>query len=277
VSFPCVLKPVSAHHWRKAGNWQLVGGRKAIPVSTPAELFAEYDCVARVESPVLLQQMVPGADDCLYVAACYLDRQGNSVAGFTAQKLLQVPEGFGTGCIVQAVDHPELLAAAVRLLQTMRFSGIAEVEFKRDATSGQYKLIEINPRAWDQHRLGKACGIDLVHIAYCDLMGLGRPPVVPQTTGQKWIADDVFCLVLLRALWKGDGTLRGLLRLARGRRLYAICSRMDPVPFLAFLGIRLLPDLAVTFLRTVRLWPRRLLPAGHNPLPRSTSKQRNTL
>src|ERR1035441_7236683 len=30
ATFPCVLKPVAAHHWRQGRNWETVGGRKAI-------------------------------------------------------------------------------------------------------------------------------------------------------------------------------------------------------------------------------------------------------
>ena len=249
LTFPCVMKPVSAHHWRKGANWQMVGSRKAIALSSLAELLAEYDTVARAESRALLQEMVPGGDDSLWIAACYLDRQSKFIGGFTAQKLLQVPQGMGTGCIVQTVDQPELLATAARLLTTMKFSGIAEVEFKWDAASGQHKLIEVNARPWDQHRLGKICGVDVIHIAYCDLAGLALPVIGKQKTGQKWIAEDTFCWLLLRTLWSRQGSIGSLLRLARGQRIYAIWSVRDPLPMLGFLVMRFIPELFMTFLR----------------------------
>ena len=34
VTYPCVLKPVSAHQWRQGNNWQIVGSRKAIGISS---------------------------------------------------------------------------------------------------------------------------------------------------------------------------------------------------------------------------------------------------
>ena len=148
VGFPCVLKPVVAQHWRKAKNWQLVGCRKAIGVSSMEELIAEYDQIARADCPVLIQELVPGGDDRLWIAACYVDRSGKFVGGFAAQKLVQVPELFGTGCIVQTVENPYLLEMARRLLANMAFTGVAEVEFKQDV-DGTYKLIEINARPWD--------------------------------------------------------------------------------------------------------------------------------
>jgi D-aspartate ligase len=252
VTYPCVLKPVSAHHWRQRDNWQTVGGRKAIAISSADELFAEYDRIATADSRVLLQEMVSGGDECLRVAACYLDRQSNFVAGFTAQKLIQVPEGFGTGCIVQTADCPELLATAAKLLREIEFSGIAEVEFKWDSTCARYKLIEINPRPWDQHRLGNACGVDLIHIAYCDAAGIALPSLSKPTTGHKWIAEDVLFWSLLRSLWRRDGKLRSLLRQTRGRRIYAIWSIKDPLPMLGFIGTRLGPEVMKTLLRYFR-------------------------
>src|SRR5712692_3774978 len=146
IGFPCVLKPISSHAWRLHGNWDLVGGRKAVAVHSQKQLSFEYAQISRADPRVLVQEMVPGGDDQLFVAACYLDKRSNLVTSFTAQKLLQNPSTFGTGCIVQTVDRSELIQPAVRLLQTMGFTGIAEVEFKWDAISGQFKLIEINAR-----------------------------------------------------------------------------------------------------------------------------------
>src|SRR5581483_5834244 len=171
ATYPCVLKPVMARDWRRGANWSIVGARKAIAVTSSEELVAAYDEIARAEPRAVVQEMVLGADDCLVIAACYLDRNSKFVAGFNTRKLCQIPEGFGTGCIVETVDRPELFEPAIRLLQHMRFTGIAEVEFKWDASVGAYRLIEINPRAWDQHRLGAACGTDLILLAYCEHAG----------------------------------------------------------------------------------------------------------
>jgi predicted ATP-grasp superfamily ATP-dependent carboligase len=137
-------------------------------------------------------------------------------------------------------------------LQKKRFSGIAEVEYKWDAADGQYKLIEINPRPWDQHRLGNSCGINLMYIAYCELAGLPKPAVRPRVSGQKWIAEDVFFTTGLQLLWRRDRKFRSLLRLARGQRIYAIWSVRDPLPLLAYLVTRFIPELLGSGLKA--LW-----------------------
>jgi D-aspartate ligase len=233
LSYPCVLKPVSAHHWRGARNWDIVGGRKAIEIRSEEELLSEYSGVSCADTRALVQEMVLGGDEHLVITACYFDRHSNWVAGFNAQKLLQEPEGFGTGCIVQSVHRPELFEPTIRLLQSIRFTGIAEVEYKWDAAVEQYKLIEINPRAWDQHRLGKACGADLVLLAYREHAQLEMPVVKQPFPGQKWLAEDSFVTTALKLIWRRDPRLRVLFRMARGRRIYAIWSVRDPIPFFA--------------------------------------------
>lgn len=252
VTYPCVLKPLASHHWRQGRNWDIVGGRKAIGISSPDELLVEYAAISRADERALLQVMVPGSDDCIVTAGCYLDVQSNWVTGFNVQKVLQVPEGFGTGCIVQSADCPEACALTRRLLQTMRFTGIAEVEFKRDALDGKLKLIEINPRPWDQHRLGKTCGVDLMYVAYCEHTGLGTPVVIPRKVIKKWIAEDAFLTLVIRSLWNRDSRFLSLVRLTRGKRTYAIWSAKDPLPAIVYLMIRYIPGLIATGLRLMR-------------------------
>jgi D-aspartate ligase len=249
ISYPCVLKPLAAHHWRQGRNWDKVGGRKAICISSRQELLAEYALVAQADHRALVQEMVPGGDDCLWVAACYLDKDSQWVAGFNAQKLVQSPPGFGTGCIVQAAERPELFDRTVRLLQQMRFTGIAEVEYKWDIRMSEYQLIEINPRPWDQHRLGKTCGIDLIYLAYCDQAGWPRPELKRKVSSRKWIAEDSFFMAALRFLWRRDPAFWSLLRLARGKRVYAIWSARDPLPLIGYSIRRFGPGLVATAVR----------------------------
>jgi predicted ATP-grasp superfamily ATP-dependent carboligase len=249
-----VLKPLSSHHWRKGANWQLVGARKAIGIGSEQELLAEYDIVSRADRRAIVQEMVVGGDECLVIVACYFDRQSRWVAGFNTQKLAQVPEGFGTGCIVQSVDLHELFGPTSRLLESIGFKGIAEVEYKWDAAAGLYKLIEINPRPWDQHRLGNGCGVDLMYLAYRDHTGLpvdaGCKPR-PGLLHQKWIAEDTFASTVLTLLWRRDPKLRVLIQQARGKRLYAIWSARDPLPLVVYVLVGLLPQVLAAGVRTI--------------------------
>jgi predicted ATP-grasp superfamily ATP-dependent carboligase len=251
ATFPCVLKPIAAHHWRKGNNWDLVGARKAVAITSPSELEQEYQAVARADQRALVQEMIPGGDDALFIAACYLDRESRWVAGFNTQKLAQSPPVFGTGCVVQTVNRPELFEPARRLLETMHFSGIAEVEYKWDDSSREYKLIEVNPRPWDQHSLGRECGVDLIHLAYCDHAGLPRPAMIYSDSPRTWIAEDTFVNTVLLMVWRRQAGVWSLVRLARPKRVYAIWEAHDPLPLIAYLIVRFVPDLIVAGFRAV--------------------------
>jgi predicted ATP-grasp superfamily ATP-dependent carboligase len=251
LAYPCILKPLASHHWHGARNWELVGARKAISVESEEQLLREYAVIARVEPRVLVQERVAGGDDCLVIAACYIDQQSIFRAGFNTQKLVQVPAEVGTGCIVQSADRPELFEPTVRLLRAMAFTGIAEVEYKWDAAAQEYKLIEVNPRPWDQHRLGAACGVDLVYQAYCDHAGQPVPMAPVRYSAQKWIAEDALLMAVLRLLWRREPGVRSLLRQARGRKQFAIWSAKDPLPFLAYL-VGLIPNLAALGVQATR-------------------------
>lgn len=266
--YPCVLKPVVAQDWRAGANWETVGGRKAIPIRTPEEMRAEYALAARARSRALAQELVTGGDERLSVVACYFDRNSKWASGFNTHKLLQIPEGFGTGCIVELEERTELWAPTQRLLESIGFSGIAEVEYKWDAERQEYLLIEINPRPWDQHRLGKVCGTDLALLAYCEHAGVAAPAPRKRRQSVKWVAEDAFLLNALSLLWKGDPKLRTMFRLARGKKIYGIWSARDPLPFLVYLATSCIPTLAAGAARVVGATLRRFRrPAAPQPQP----------
>jgi D-aspartate ligase len=107
LAFPVVVKPRSAHEWRKVGIWEQVGARKAIMAPTPGELAAVYRTLAPVSPEILVQEYVPGEDRDIVVCCCYIDEGGNLLGQFTARKLRQSPPLFGTGCLVEAVPVPK--------------------------------------------------------------------------------------------------------------------------------------------------------------------------
>lgn len=263
LTYPCVMKPVASYDWRQGDNWARAGGRKAIGISNYVELCAEYETIAGGNPKVLIQEMIPGPDDRLVIAAVYMDRNARWSAAFNTRKLLQIPEGFGTGCVVEAADRPEVFEPARRLLEEIGYTGIAEVEFKWDDRTGQYGLIEINPRPWDQHRLGVTCGTDLMYIAYRDHAGLPGETWTAKPATHRYVADEAFWWAVLRGLYRRDGSLGKLFAAARSPRIWGIWSARDPLPFVAFVFLSFLPALASAAWQTLtRVF--RAKPAGDN-------------
>ncbi len=273
LQFPIVVKPRIAAQWRTKGTWQAVGGRKAFLAGTAEELRAEYLRIASVSPEVMIQEYVAGSDSDIAVCCCFLDAAHEMTACFTARKLRQNPPLFGTGCAVETVDIPEIVPIATRLLRAAGYTGIAEVEFKRDGRTGKWFLIEVNPRHWDQHEIGAHIGVNLSWIAYQDMIGR---PVKHQALQQKtapqfrWIAETealmlilrnayvqvqenrrlpVSCTQRLRYHFRSVKTLfREAAFLLKGRKVFAVFHRRDPLPgFL--LCVRTIRELCQTLAR----------------------------
>lgn len=236
VTFPCVLKPVSASQWRKPGIWEAVGMRKAVIVETRAELEALYGRLSAYDPLVCLQDYIPGDDSALAIVGAYFDARSGARAWYTARKLLQYPAFAGTGVAVRSCAVPEIVAPSMQLLEALDYSGPAEIEFKYDPRHNDFKLIEINTRFWDQHALGAACGVDLVAALIGDRVHQRKISLGADGSTVTWIAEDGFLLS-----WFGNrrqGLQRpGSFREAwRGKRVFAVWSASDPLPALRLLG-----------------------------------------
>lgn len=208
------------------------GGRKAFLVQNVVELEKEYAQIVSVTPELLIQEWIPGRPDQIVILGGYVGEDADPLAYFTARKLIQSPEDFGTGCIVESVDLPGLLEPTVRLWRALKYRGMAEVEYKRDARTDEYKLIEINTRHWDWHRLGMASGVNVSWAAYCDLAGVSNSQKSPPILPAKWIAEDATLVYLLRSVYHRGIRLRSLQKDFSGRRMYGIFAWSDPLPFI---------------------------------------------
>ena len=99
--------------------------------------------------------------------------------------------GFGLGLLPGHRPEPRRGAGGLRFVQGvglrgLGFHGLSQVEFKRDARDGAYRLMEVNPRLWQWHGLAAACGVDLPRIAYWDLLGARLPPARQNGSAKRW-------------------------------------------------------------------------------------------
>lgn len=248
LRFPVIMKPRFAYQWRKQGIWNRVGAQKAIIAESTEELEAHYRRIASALNEVLVQEFIPG-EDCDIVVCCgYMDERGELLGHFTARKLRQDPPLVGTGCAVEAVEVAPIVESTRELLRAFRYCGMAEVEYKRDPRSGQYFLIEINPRHWDQHELGRLVGVNLSLIAYLHLTGHTHAPQAPVYRAgarSRWIAERELAANVLRRIkrefgqpgrsvldkLRGSGAaIRDCAQLLIGRNIFSVSKLSDPIP-----------------------------------------------
>jgi predicted ATP-grasp superfamily ATP-dependent carboligase len=130
---------------------------------------------------------------------------------------------------VETVDDPATSAAAVRLIETLRYTGIVEVEFKRDPRDGKLKLLDINPRVWGWHSLCGPAGVDYPYLLW--LLTTGEPiPATKAAVGVRWVRMSTDAPTAIREVLHGRLSLREYLRSIRPPVAPAIYASDDPLP-----------------------------------------------
>lgn len=178
LGYPVLVKPSDPTGFKRAF------GRQAFRCDDQAGLEHAYRA-AEPYAP-MVQELIPGGDECLYTFGSYVNEDGEALGLFSGRKLRQTPPGVGTCRVGEAVWVEEAVEQGLRLLRRVGFHGISQVEFKRDPRDGVYKLMEINPRLWQWHGLAAACGVDLSQIAYRDLLGRPQTAVRMNGAGKRW-------------------------------------------------------------------------------------------
>jgi D-aspartate ligase len=119
---------------------------------------------------ILIQDLIPGNGDCQY-AFCSFFKNGQPQASVVTCRRRQHPFEFGrASTYVESVEMPLLEEYSTRFLREIDFYGLVEMEFKRDARDGQYRLLDVNGRTWGYHTIGRQAGVDFPFLLYADQM-----------------------------------------------------------------------------------------------------------
>ncbi len=230
IEYPCLLKPTL-----KTDRWERKIKSKVFKLTSAAELLRTYE-LCRVASPVMtVQTWVEGPDENLFTWHGYLDQQSQPLAALVSQKLRQWPPEIGVASLSQTCENQEVAEIAVQLFQAARFTGLAYLELKRDERTGEYVLIEANVgRQTGRSALAEGAGVELLQTMYCDLLKLPLPTARAQRPARcKWI----YLRKDLQSAWyhwrRGQLSLAAWWRSVRGRKVSAVFSWRDPLPFLA--------------------------------------------
>jgi predicted ATP-grasp superfamily ATP-dependent carboligase len=239
ISLPCVLKPSLRAGWFQSPTVRDEGGqpRKVLRADTPADFARLHDSIRRWTDSFIVQEYVPGHDDCIYSFHAYYNAESRPLAFFVGRKVRTYPRDSGLSCFVRLVEEPSVAELGMNILAKLSFVGPVKIDFKYDARRNRFRLLEINPRYNLWHHLGAACGISLPQIAYHDL--LGEPQALPKSysTRLRWVsfAADMLAFVhdyhprgelsLLRWLWSYTSP-----------KVYDVFAWSDPVPLLVCMG-----------------------------------------
>lgn len=101
-----------------------------------------------------------------------------------------------------------------------------------DPRDMKYKLIEVNPRIWGWHSLAIGAGVDLPYILYKDIIG-EKIEVKNSVLNIKWVRLITDIPNVFREIIKGRMKFKDYLATMKGKKVFAVLSINDPLPFIA--------------------------------------------
>jgi len=111
---------------------------------------------------------------------------------FMHRRVREVPATGGPSSCAESIHENDLLEAGVSLLDALDWHGVAMVEFKREQSTNELYLIEINPKFWGSLELSYASGINFPYGAVLLAAGRPLPGNAPYTVGKRfqWLLPD---------------------------------------------------------------------------------------
>ena len=236
LPFPIVLKPAIKE------NFFYRTRAKAWPIQNRISLrdFFRRACCFLPPEEILLQEYVPG-DGRHQFSYCAFFKDGHALGTMVARRRRQHPHDFGrASTFVETIDLPAVETLAERLLNSIDYYGLVEVEFKLDPRDGQLKLLDVNARTWGYHALGPTAGVDFCRLLYLDQVGL---PVKSCRTrpGVSWVRLLTDLPTGFLDILAGRLRSRDYFHSLRGFQIEAVLNLEDPLPALA--EVALLPYL----------------------------------
>lgn len=104
----------------------------------------------------LLQEYIPGQGYGFFA----LFNRGKVRAYFMHRRKREFPVTGGPSTCAESIYDEEVKRLGLQLLESLRWHGVAMVEFKRDDRDGLFKLMEINPKFWGSLDLSIASGVN---------------------------------------------------------------------------------------------------------------------
>lgn len=218
---------------RERNNVQYAEGRNAVVVALTQLSPAAF--------PVLVQERVRGHG----IGVFLLRWDGRTVARFAHRRLREKPPTGGVSVCAESVAlEPRLAEASERLVHALGLShGVAMVEYKQDADTGEAVLMEINGRLWGSLQLAIDSGVDFP-VLWLACASDAVPPDPPtwrlgQRLRWRWGEIDHLIARLRRPYPSGDlppgdpglmGTVMAVLRPLASNERSELARPGDPAP-----------------------------------------------
>jgi predicted ATP-grasp superfamily ATP-dependent carboligase len=231
-AYPVLVKPACRDGFNRLTH------QKGWLANDWSQLLARYREALTLVPPdvVMVQELIPGGGEAQFsFAGLCLD--GQPIAYALARRTRQFPPLIGrSSSYVETVEAPEVEKLGTALVRQMRFTGLIEIEFKHDARDGDFKVLDINPRVWGWHTLGRSVGLDFAYLAWQLANGL---PVAAHrvSPGLCWVRGTTDVPTALALICSGRLSPAAYWRSRRRPVERAVFAVDDPMPGLVELPL----------------------------------------
>ena len=190
--FPIVLKPSQSRFF--LGNEWLYTEVKIFYSRDELDSFVSKN-IAYLKYPFMLQEFIPGSGAGIF--AIY--DNGIGKAFFAHKRIREKPPTGGVSVLSESVElESEMLSAAQKILDEVKWHGVAMVEFRVDANGIPY-LMEVNTRFWGSLQLAIDSGVDFPKMLYNITQDIDTETVTSYKTGQqlRWLLGDIDSMYIL--------------------------------------------------------------------------------
>ncbi|WP_381797460.1 ATP-grasp domain-containing protein [Streptomyces niveus] len=173
------------------------GLRSTVVVRSPREAGELFARSTEAGSRLLLQRRLPPGRGLDWFFHGYRGRDCTLLMGATGRKERSWPVGAGLTAVGRWLPNPAVERLAGEVMAALGYRGIADLDFRLDAATGAYHLLDFNPRPGAQFRLfTDESGMDVVRALHLDLTGRPVPPQVP-VYGRTFVVENYALLSLL--------------------------------------------------------------------------------
>lgn len=227
-------------------------GLKMMAAHNEQELIEYFLRLEDPENPnVMIQELIPGPDDEVYIFNGFFNADSYCTAGFTGKKIRQYPIHKGCASMGECRTFPEVSDMTIRFMREIGYKGILDIGYRKDPRDGQYKVLDINPRVGQAFRIFvDEHGMDVVRAMYLSLTNQPLEHEVVPREGRRWIIEDMDAISALDNRREGLLTYWQWIKSMRRVEEAMFFDIRDPMPFLLALK---------RFLRKFLLWNRKKL------------------
>lgn len=187
--YPLVLKPYKS----KILQQDSILSTQVSVVRSREEAKAVLEKYPYFHFPFTLQSFIEGNGQGIFA----LFDHGEPVCYFAHKRLREKPPGGGVSVLSESAPvNQQLKDSADKLLRSVRWHGVAMVEFRVSADGTGY-LMEVNPRFWGSLQLAIDSGIDFPWWLYLVSTGKSVPLAGWQHRRMRWLLGDLDRLYLV--------------------------------------------------------------------------------